>query len=138
MTVKHLFTMSAGLDYTLDRPAVQQIIRENPDASTVEVVNTFVKEPLLFVPGDQFEYSLCHDVLGAVIEVAAQKTLGAVSYTHLDVYKRQVRAWISRPKNWNCCIFLHPTIITCLRVISCWIRFGDLIIWATPEPLTCM
>lgn len=83
MTVKHLFTMSAGLDYTLDRPAVQQIIRENPDASTVEVVNTFVKEPLLFVPGDQFEYSLCHDVLGAVIEVAGQKTLGEVMKTLL-------------------------------------------------------
>lgn len=29
------------------------------------------KEPLLFEPGDRWEYSLCHDVLAALVEVVS-------------------------------------------------------------------
>ena len=71
ITVRHLFTMTAGLDYSSDAEPVQQFIRENPYASTPEVVATFIRSPLLFEPGTRFEYSLCHDVLAAVVEVVS-------------------------------------------------------------------
>ena len=29
------------------------------------------KEPLLFEPGERWEYSLCHDVLAALVEVVS-------------------------------------------------------------------
>ena len=70
MTVRHLFTMSAGLDYNIFKDPIKQAAT-NPNAGTVEMVNSFVESPLLFNPGDRFEYSLCLDVLGAVVEVAS-------------------------------------------------------------------
>lgn len=76
MTVRHLFTMSAGLDYQLDRPAVRALLARKPDASTSEVVSAFAQDPLLFRPGERYEYSLCHDVLGAVIESVSGMRFG--------------------------------------------------------------
>jgi len=34
------------------------------------------KEPLLFEPGDRWQYSLCHDVLAALVEVLSGVTFG--------------------------------------------------------------
>ena len=74
MTVKHLFTMTAGLNYTLRHEATLAYLKEHGDAAdTVGLVNTFIERPLDFDPGERFQYSLCHDVLAAVIEVAAGK-----------------------------------------------------------------
>lgn len=71
MTVRHLFTMSAGLDYSMGSPAVKEALAANPNASTQDLANAFIRMPLSFEPGERFQYSLCHDVLAAVIEVAA-------------------------------------------------------------------
>lgn len=68
MTVRHLFTMSAGLDYDIDKKPIQDVLLENPQATTLDIVNAFVKSPLDFEPGEKFQYSLCHDVLAAVVE----------------------------------------------------------------------
>lgn len=70
MTVEHLFTMTGGLDYNLRRPAVVKAMEEGRD-STLELVSEFAKDPLLFEPGTHYIYSLCHDVLAAVVEVAS-------------------------------------------------------------------
>lgn len=78
MTVRHLLTMSGGLSYNVQTKAVQDMLRETggkPD--TVTAVSAFVKEPLLFEPGTRFEYSLCHDVLAAVIEKVSGKRFSA-------------------------------------------------------------
>ena len=75
ITIKHLFTMSAGFDYDVG------FLREKSEAggsqqSTREVVS-FISETVLgFEPGTRFRYSLCHDVLGAIIEVASSQKLG--------------------------------------------------------------
>ena len=73
--IRHLFTMSAGIDYASNKAPITEFIKNNPRATTAEVVSTFVKSPLHFEPGTRFMYSYCHDVLGAVIEVISGKTL---------------------------------------------------------------
>ncbi len=73
MLVRHLFTMTAGLSYDVRSPATLALQKKNPLAGTLDFVNTFVENPLDFEPGERFQYSLCHDVLGAVIEVVSGK-----------------------------------------------------------------
>lgn len=77
MTVKHLLTMSAGFNYNVQMPSIMALRQANPDATTREMVEAFIKEPLSFRPGDHFDYSLCMDVLAAVIEAASGMTFGA-------------------------------------------------------------
>ena len=77
MTVRHLFTMSGGLNYDMNRGGSPRIIAEKGiKAGTVEICNAYAEAPLDFEPGTHFQYSLCHDVLGAVIEVASGMKFG--------------------------------------------------------------
>lgn len=72
MTIRHLFTMTSGLDYDLNRPEIREVVeRTNGRAPTLEVVGALAKKPLMFEPGSHFLYSLSHDVLAAVVEVIA-------------------------------------------------------------------
>lgn len=68
MTIRHLFTMSAGFDYNRDTQPIRDVIAANPNAGTVEIVNALIRSPLQFEPGEKFQYSMCHDVLAAVVE----------------------------------------------------------------------
>lgn len=77
LTVRHLLTMTGGFDYDLMRPNVRELIAENPEATTREIVRALAARPLCFLPGEQYQYSLCHDVLGAVIEEASGMRFGA-------------------------------------------------------------
>ena len=70
MTVRHLFTMTGGLNYDLNsQPLVR--MRQDPDAGTLDFVNALAEGMLDFEPGTKFQYSLCHDVLAAVVEVVS-------------------------------------------------------------------
>ena len=71
MTVRHLFTMSAGFNYDLKAEPIVATVAQNPQATTYDIVSAFVQAPLQFEPGDHYLYSLCHDVLAAVVEVAS-------------------------------------------------------------------
>lgn len=74
ITLRHLLTMSAGLDYNLMRkPAVLELIEKHPDATTEQMVDAIAQSPLNFRPGERFLYSLCLDVLARVIEVVSGK-----------------------------------------------------------------
>ena len=74
MTVKHLLTMTAGLSYNTATEPIRRVRKETDGkADTLAFVNAFAEEPLLFDPGEQFQYSLCHDVLGAIVEVVSGK-----------------------------------------------------------------
>lgn len=76
MTVKHLFTMTAGFDYDIHKKEIVEVEeRTNGRAPTQEVIKALAKAPLLFEPGTHWNYSLCHDVLGAVIEIVSGKKL---------------------------------------------------------------
>ena len=76
MTVKHLFTMSGGLTYNTAAPAILK--QKELGGGTVDFVNSFIKDPLAFSPGERFEYSLCHDVLAAVVERVCGKRFSKV------------------------------------------------------------
>ncbi len=68
ITVKHLLTMSAGLDYNFETEYIEKQFDKNPLSSTIDIINEIIKSPLNFEPGEKFRYSLCHDVLGGLIE----------------------------------------------------------------------
>ncbi len=67
LTIEHLFTMTGGLTYDLNTPAIRAAA--TPTATTLDVVRAMAKDPLIFEPGTHYKYSLCHDVLAAVVEV---------------------------------------------------------------------
>ena len=69
ITLLHLFTMSAGLDYNMNSAPVKAA--RDAGGSTLDVVRAMAKMPLGFEPGTHYRYSLCHDVLAAVVEVAS-------------------------------------------------------------------
>ena len=75
ITVRHLFTMTAGLDYSLYCPEIQDAIAAGK-TTTRELVRAMADKTLGFEPGTRFRYSLCHDVLGALIEIWSGQSLG--------------------------------------------------------------
>ena len=69
MTVEHLFTMCGGMTYDIGDPTIKEAARTTP--STLDMVKAMAKMPLIAEPGTKYRYSLCHDVLAAVVEVAS-------------------------------------------------------------------
>ena len=68
--IRDLFTMIAGFSYKCKSPQLM-LARSETDGRcpTRETVKYLAKEPLIFEPGERWEYSLCHDVLAALVEV---------------------------------------------------------------------
>lgn len=75
ITVRHLFSMGAGLNYNLNSKNIIDAVNSGCN-DTKSIVSSFTKVPLEFEPGTHFRYSLCHDVLGALIEVWSGNTFG--------------------------------------------------------------
>ena len=70
ITIRRLFTMTAGFSYDVWSPSLQKCVEETKGlCPTREAMKYLAKEPLLFEPGERWEYSLCHDVLAALVEV---------------------------------------------------------------------
>ena len=68
--IKHLFEMTAGFSYNTASPQLLRCREETGGrCQTREAMKYLAKEPLLFEPGERWEYSLCHDVLAALVEV---------------------------------------------------------------------
>lgn len=75
ITIRHLFTMTAGLDYNLGSDSIQKKAYEITDKkmNTLTVAKCIAEEPLSFEPGEKWQYSLCHDVLAATVEAISGK-----------------------------------------------------------------
>lgn len=70
ITLRHLFTMTSGMNYDCDSQSIRQVRQETAGKmDTLRVVKAMAKEPLGFEPGASWQYSLSHDVLAAVVEV---------------------------------------------------------------------
>ena len=68
--IRHLSEMTAGFSYHCRSPHIITAISETDGrCPTRETMKYLAKEPLLFEPGDRWEYSLCHDVLAALVEI---------------------------------------------------------------------
>ena len=77
ITFCHLFTMTAGFNYDLTAPHIREVVeRTDGRAPTRELIAALAKAPLDFEPGTQFQYSLCHDVLAALVEELSGMTFG--------------------------------------------------------------
>ncbi|WP_027091666.1 serine hydrolase domain-containing protein [Cohnella thermotolerans] len=78
ITVRDLFAMTAGFSYDLGAPSIREVVeRTNGRVPTREFAAALAKEPLLFEPGTRWNYSLCHDVLAALVEVVDGRRFGA-------------------------------------------------------------
>ena len=65
LLLEHLITMCGGLTYDIFHPCITGA----QDRTTRGIVREIAGMPLVDEPGDTYYYSLCHDVLAAVMEV---------------------------------------------------------------------
>lgn len=77
ITIRNLFTMSAGFTYNLASPGLRQA-REETDGKcpTRLTMKYLATDPLAFDPGAKYAYSLCHDVLAAFVEEVSGMKFG--------------------------------------------------------------
>ena len=72
ITLRHLFSMQAGFNYDVHTPALEKARQDTGGlCPTREAVSYLAQQPLDFEPGTKYGYSLCHDVLAAVVEVVS-------------------------------------------------------------------
>lgn len=84
MTIRHLLSMQSGLNYNLDAPSIRKVLEATKgEATTRQIIKALAEEPLDFEPGTHFQYSLSHDVLGAVIEVVSGQKLSTYIEEHI-------------------------------------------------------
>lgn len=70
ITIRNLFTMTAGFNYSFDAPSIKQVIKDTDGkCDNLTFAKYLAHEPLDFIPGEKWNYSLCHDVLSAFVEV---------------------------------------------------------------------
>ena len=68
--IKHLFEMTAGFSYNTGSQSIKEVqAATDGRCPTREAMKYLAKEPLRFEPGEQWNYSLCHDVFAALVEV---------------------------------------------------------------------
>ncbi len=68
--IHDLFTMTAGFNYDCESAEIREAVKNNPNAPTREIVRAIAKMGVDFEPGTRWQYSLCHDVLACLVEVA--------------------------------------------------------------------
>ncbi|MBE6617266.1 MAG: beta-lactamase family protein [Ruminococcaceae bacterium] len=74
--VDQLFNMTAGFDYNFSTDHIAAVRdKTGGRCPTREIMGAIAKSPLQFEPGELWSYSLCHDVLGGLVEVIAGKRL---------------------------------------------------------------
>ena len=100
MTLRHLFTMTAGLTYDCNSKNIRRGIEETKGVMpTREAMKYLACDPLIFEPGEYWNYSLCHDVLAAVVEVASGKRFS--QYVKENIFDRigMTRSTFNLPEN---------------------------------------
>ena len=120
ITVRHLLTHTAGLDYRFQQPADGPYARANvsdgfdqPGLSLQENIRRIASAPLVNRPGVAWRYSVALDVLGAALERAAGKSLPEI-----------VGERITQP------LEMHDTEFTVADVSRLAVPYAD----ATPRP----
>lgn len=82
--IRHLFSMTAGFSYNLHSPWLEQLrIDTEGRCPTREFARYLAREPLLAEPGTLYRYSLCHDVLAALVEVLSGENFADYTRRHI-------------------------------------------------------
>lgn len=85
LTLRHLFAMQGGFSYNLNDQSIVEVKKEtNNKATTRQIAAALAKMPLAFEPGEGFRYSLCHDILAAVVEVVSGEKFS--DYLHRIIF----------------------------------------------------
>lgn len=72
-----LFTMTAGFDYNVDTPSIKRFKADTDGkCPTILLPKYLAAEPLSFEPGESWQYSLCHDVIAALVEKVSGERFG--------------------------------------------------------------
>ena len=81
ITLRHLLTHTAGFAYAFTRPEYGAYIAANniPPSGTLGALNM----PLLFEPGERWEYGINTDWVGLAVEAASGETLDAYFSKHI-------------------------------------------------------
>ncbi|GLS20890.1 hypothetical protein GCM10007874_39070 [Labrys miyagiensis] len=75
ITIRHLLTHTSGLIYGYDRAAGISEGMDMPGRGMAENLARIAAQPLAFPPGSAWRYSVAIDVLGGLMEKAADKSL---------------------------------------------------------------
>jgi len=81
ISLRHLLTHTAGFGYDFMNPAVQK--SRGPGPAPAGTSLAALETPLLFDPGEQWEYGTSTDWVGLVVETVAGKSLGAYFADHI-------------------------------------------------------
>ena len=97
--IRHLFEMTAGFSYDVTGSWVEAAKQKtNGRCRTRETIRCLAEEPLLFEPGTQWKYSLCHDVLAALVEVISGERFGTYVQKHIFEPLQMNRSTFSLPE----------------------------------------
>ena len=77
MTLKHLLTHTAGFSYEIWRPEIAQYQQVTNTPGITTCTNAALTTPLLFDPGDQWDYGINIDWAGKMVEAVAGQKLDA-------------------------------------------------------------
>ncbi len=83
VTLRHLLTHSAGFSYEIWNTDVQKVQAEFGIPSVTTCQTKSLALPLLFDPGERWEYGINIDFAGKMVEAVTGKTLGAYLKDHL-------------------------------------------------------
>lgn len=98
ITIRQLFSMTAGFDYDLQSKPILDSIAAGK-TSTGEIARALSKTVLGFEPGARFRYSLCHDILGALVELWSGESLGDYLERHVCAPLGMKNTFFSVPKD---------------------------------------
>jgi CubicO group peptidase (beta-lactamase class C family) len=77
ITIRHLLTMTAGFTYNTETEPLRELFAQGSGRiSTTDYAKALLASPLAFEPGTRYNYSLCHDLLGAIIEAVSDMPFG--------------------------------------------------------------
>ena len=75
ITLKHLLTHTAGFGYDLWDPAIGEYEKVTGTPGIITCKNAALTTPLMFDPGDRWEYGISMDWAGKMVEAASGKRL---------------------------------------------------------------
>lgn len=84
MTLEHLMSMQGGLNYQTNVPPVLECREKyGVNATTRQIIDALAQNPLDFDPGTRYQYSLCHDVVAAMVEAVSGMTFSQYVQKHI-------------------------------------------------------
>jgi CubicO group peptidase (beta-lactamase class C family) len=83
ITLRHLLTHTAGFAYEIWSPEIVRYQEANGVPGIISCQNSALTTPLLFDPGERWEYGINIDFAGKMVEAASGKRLGAYLREHV-------------------------------------------------------